>query len=255
VVNWEEFKDLQRAYLKAGVIDLEFPTDHVYLAALFFAADKFNIKTIFTGNNLWSEGIMPDCWIHNKGDALNMTDIYKKQSKLKILKHLPVLGLKRKFYYYNIKRIKNIFLLNYINYNRDEALKELEHLYQWRQHVTKHGETIYTRFYHRYILPRRFNIDIRKAHLSSQICCGHVTKEEALEQLSREIYPVEVMESDKAFILKKLEITDAEFRRMMNMKRVSHHEYRSETKLKALYNKIRSLPLGFNYILNISNHC
>ena len=255
VVDWDEFKSLQKACLKAGVIDLEFPTDHVYLAALFFAADKYNIKTIFTGNNLWSEGIMPDCWIHNKGDSLNMTDIYKKQSKLKVLRHLPVLGLKRKFYYYNICRIKNIFLLNYLNYDRSAALKELQDVYNWQQHVTKHGETIYTRFYHRYILPKRFNIDIRKAHLSSLICCGQITKDEALNQLSQEIYPTEVMEADKKYILKKLDITEAEFGSMMNMKRVSHTAYRSETRLKIIYNRLRTLPLGFNYLLNISNHC
>ena len=184
-----------------------------------------------------------------------MTDIYKKQSKLKVLRHLPVLGLKRKFYYYNICRIKNIFLLNYLNYDRSAALKELQDVYNWQQHVTKHGETIYTRFYHRYILPKRFNIDIRKAHLSSLICCGQITKDEALNQLSQEIYPTEVMEADKKYILKKLDITEAEFGSMMNMKRVSHTAYRSETRLKIIYNRLRTLPLGFNYLLNISNHC
>lgn len=94
VVNWQEFKELQRAYLRSGVIDLEFPTDHIYIAALFSVAEKMKIKTIFTGNNLWSEGIMPACWIHNKGDTLNMTDIYRRNGQ-KPLKLLPLMSLKR----------------------------------------------------------------------------------------------------------------------------------------------------------------
>src|SRR5579862_8683747 len=35
VVNWEEFRDLQLAYIKAGVVDWEVPTDHAIYATWF----------------------------------------------------------------------------------------------------------------------------------------------------------------------------------------------------------------------------
>jgi N-acetyl sugar amidotransferase len=255
VINWEEFKELQKAYLRAGVIDLEFPTDHVYVAALFSVAKKYNIKTIFTGNNLWSEGVMPNCWIHNKGDTLNMLDIYRRNSGGRRLDSIPVITILRKFYYYNICRIKNVFLLNYTNYNRDIASEILKSKYDWRDHPTKHGETIFTRFYHRYILPKRFNIDIRKAHLSSLICCGQISREAALEKLKEDVYPTELMNTDKKYVLKKFNLSESEFERMMGMKRINHNNYKSEQSLKRLYNRLRNLPFGLNSILNISNHC
>jgi N-acetyl sugar amidotransferase len=238
VLDWDLFKKLQIAYLKAGVIDVEFPTDHYYLSALYKAATDLDIKYILTGNNYASEGIMPSSWIHNKGDTLNMLDIYRKFGDGTPLKKLPTMTLAKRFYYYNIKRIENIFLLNYLNYNREEAKTLLIKECGWKEYPVKHGESIFTRFYQRYLLPNRFKVDYRKAHLSSLICNEQITRAEALQKLETKIIDAELLENDKAAVLKKLELSEIDFDTFMNLPVKSHLDFRSEIKIKRAYNFI-----------------
>jgi hypothetical protein len=234
------------------VIDIEFPTDHYYLSALYKMANDLGIRYILTGNNYASEGIMPSCWIHNKGDTLNMLDIYKKYGNNTSISRLPTLTLRRKFYYYNIKKIENIFLLNYLNYNREEAKDLLIKEIGWKEYPVKHGESVFTRFYHRYILPERFKVDYRKAHLSSLICNAQITREAAKKLLESEIVDKELLKNDKAFVLKKLSISESEFGSYMRLPQRDHFEFKSEIKIKNFYNVlIRSMKL--NGILKISN--
>ncbi|MBS1646877.1 MAG: N-acetyl sugar amidotransferase [Bacteroidetes bacterium] len=251
-LDWDQFKELQIAYLKSGVIDIEFPTDHYYLSALYKVASDLNIKHIITGNNYVSEGIMPNCWIHNKGDAMNMLDIYKVFGSNTSLHKLPTLTLIKKFYYYNIKKIENIFLLNYLSYHRDEAKKILTKECNWKEYPIKHGESIFTRFYQRYILPKRFNIDIRKAHLSSLICNNQITKKEALKILETDIIDETLLKNDKDFILKKLELSQEDFDKMMASPINSHFNFKSEIKIKKIYNTLTKAFL-FRHFLKISN--
>ena len=39
-IDWEEFKDLQMAFLKASTPDSEIPTDHAIVASMFRVAEK-----------------------------------------------------------------------------------------------------------------------------------------------------------------------------------------------------------------------
>lgn len=252
VLDWEQFKQLQISYLRAGVIDIEFPTDHYYLSALYKVAGDLNIKHIITGNNFASEGIMPACWIHNKGDTLNMLDIYKKYGSKIPLDKLPTLTLFKKFYYYNFKKIENIFLLNYLDYNLEEAKKIVADKCNWQEYPIKHGESIFTRFYQRYILPKRFQVDIRRAHLSALICNKQITKNQALEILKTDIVDKELLENDRRLVLKKLSLTENEFDQLMKMPVNSHFNFKSEIKIKKFYNWIIKLS-GLSYFLKISN--
>lgn len=252
VLDWEQFKQLQIAYLRAGVIDLEFPTDHYYLSALYKVAADKGITTLFTGNNYVSEGIMPDCWIHNKGDTMNMLDIFKQHGNGSSLSHLPTLTLWRKFYYYNVLRIRNVFLLNYLNYDREQAKHELTQHHHWQAYPVKHGESVFTRFYHRYMLPKRFKVDYRKAHLSSLICNQQLTREQGLQALTLPIADEQWLEEDKNYVLKKLGLSLDEFNQLMVQPIMPHAHFRSEMKIKRLYNTMRhSWPL--NRLLQISN--
>lgn len=252
VLDWEQFKKLQISYLKAGVIDVEFPTDHYYLSALYKMADDLNIKYILTGNNYISEWIMPSCWIHNKGDTLNMLDIYKNFGDKTPLNNLPTMSLFKRFYYYNVKKIENIFLLNYLNYNRAEAKKTLMSDCDWKEYPVKHGESIFTRFYQRYILPNRFKVDYRKAHLSSLVCNSQISRAEALNNLESKILEDDLLESDKAYVLKKLNLPEVDFDNFMRLPVRSHLDFKSEIKIKKTYNfLINSLKL--NRLLKTSN--
>lgn len=253
VLDWEQFKQVQIAFLRSGVIDIEIPTDHYYLAALYKIASDNNLHFILTGNNFSSEGIMPEGWNHNKGDTKNMLDIYKKYGNNSSINKLPTLTLAKRFYYYNIKKIENVFFLNYIDYNRDKAKLILEKETSWIAYPVKHGESVFTRFYHRYILPNRFNVDIRKAHLSAMICNNQTERSEALEILNHEKIDDNLINEDKNYVLKKLGLSEFEFFAMMAQSVKSHFDFKSELKIKALYNSLINMPIGLHYLLKISN--
>ncbi|MCD6067065.1 MAG: N-acetyl sugar amidotransferase [Bacteroidetes bacterium] len=252
VLDWPQFRKMQVAYLRAGVLDLEFPTDHYYLSALYKVAADKGIRFILTGNNYTSEGIMPDCWIHNKGDTRNMLDIYRKYGNTSPPDKLPTLTLFKRFYYYNIRKTENIFLLNYLPYNREDAKQTLINTFGWKEYPVKHGESVFTRFYHRYILPKRFGVDIRRAHLSSLICNAQLSRNEALELLKTESIDAELLQSDKEYVLKKLGLTLTEFEELMAAPVRSHFDFRSEIPIKRAYNTfIKKLRL--QSFLKISN--
>ncbi len=253
VVNWEEFRDVQLSYLKSGVVDLEIPTDHSFVAALYKTAFKFGMKYILTGHNFVSEGIMPQNWVSNKGDAANLKHIHRIYGNVKKLKSFPILTLGEKFFYYNIKGIKNIHLLNYINYNKLQALKALSDELRWQSHPNKHGESIWTRFYQCYILPMRFGIDKRKVHLSNLICSGQITRQEAIEELKKPIYDERLFKDDKEFILKKFEITDAQLTSILQLPVKQHKDFKSDEKIKKIYNNLRSGTAKTKKYLNISS--
>jgi aminotransferase len=240
-VDWNEFKDIQLSYLKSGVLDLEIPTDHVFVAALYETAVKFNLKYILTGHNFVSESIMPHSWLYNKGDAMNMIDIHKKYGKIKKLQSFPVFTLWRKFYSYNIRRIENIYLLNYVNYNKEVVGKELFENLNWQPHPGKHGENIWTRYFQRYIMPRRFGIDIRKAHLSNLICSGQITRNAAMEELRKPQYDESLFKADKDFVLKRFGITEKEMEQFLQLPLRKHEDFRSELKVKKIYNSFRNM--------------
>ena len=224
VVDWEEFKDLQLAYLKASVVDIEVVTDHAIIAALYDIADKRKIKYILSGSNIVTEGIMPDSWVHRKTDLRNLKAIHNRYGKIK-LKTYPTMGLSKLLYYRFFKGIRYISLLNYMDYNKKEAKKLLISELGWEDYGGKHYESIFTKFYQAYILPTKFNIDKRKAHLSTLICSGQITREDALKELEKPLYEKNELERDKKYVLKKLGLSEKEFENLMKLPVKKHREY------------------------------
>jgi len=253
VVDWDEFRDVQLAYLRSGVVDLEIPTDHSFLGALYKTAAKFGVKYILTGHNFVTEGIMPRSWVYNKGDATNIRDIYKRHGSKRPLHSFPIIGLREKFNYYNIAGIENMHLLNYTEYKKADAQAILEQHAGWKQHPVKHGESIWTRFYQCYILPQRFGIDKRKAHLSTLICSRQMTRATAIEEMQKPVYDTALLESDKDFVQKKFGITDAQMEEFMQLPIARHEDYKSDMQLKKAYTAICS-TLGLGKYLKSSYH-
>ena len=225
-VNWNEFKDLQISFLKASVPDLEIPTDHSLLALFFKIAADNEIKYIVSGVNITSESILPRTWSYGHMDWEYIKNIHKRFGKVKL----------NNYYHYTMfdyvkyrifKNIKILPILNYIDYNKEEAKKIIEKELNWEDYGSKHHESIYTRFVQAYILPKRFNIDKRKAHLSSLICSGQITREEALNEIKKDIYPLEKLKEDKQFVLDKLEILEKEFDKLMSLPPKCFLEYPS----------------------------
>jgi N-acetyl sugar amidotransferase len=226
VINWEEFKDLQLSYLKASVIDLEATSDHAIVACAYHIARKHKIKHILSGFNIATEGILPKAWRWAKYDLMNLEAIHKKYGS-KRLKTFPKLGFFGKIWVEVILGIRQVQMLNYVPYNKVEAKQRIIDELGWKDYGGKHFESIITRFYQGYILPRKFGVDKRKAHLSTLVNSGQLTREEALEQIQHSDYSEEQQREDKAYVVKKLGLTEAEFDTMMNEAPRPHTDFPS----------------------------
>jgi N-acetyl sugar amidotransferase len=242
VVNWEEFKDLQLAFIKASVANIETPTDHAFLAALYRIADKYHIKYILSGSNFVTEGILPTSWGYNAKDLTHLRAIHKRFGKIP-LKTYPTLGLYKELYYTYFKKIKMIRLLNYLPYVKSEAMKTIQTELDWKYYGGKHYESVFTRFFQGYILPVKFNIDKRKAHLSTLIMSGQITREQALQEIQKPPLTKEQINEDKIYVTKKLDLTLEEFDQIMQQKPKKYNQYPNNEKIRnwvyKIYNKIK----------------
>lgn len=237
VMDWMEFKSLQRSYFKASVLDLDVPADHMIFGALFRTAMKYRIKYVLSGNNIWTEHTLPKGWNYNKFDLINLKNIHRKFENT-TLKHLPRLGLWHYAYYQLVLNIKLIAFLDWQEYNRVDIIKTIQNEMGWTDYGGKHHESVFTRFYQGYILPRKFNIDKRKAHLSNLIFSGQLTREKALYELSQPSYDLTLMEDDFEFVAKKLGFSNNEFEELLTLPNVPHEIYGTDKKQRDLYFQI-----------------
>lgn len=224
VVDWEEFKDIQLSYLKASVVDIEAITDHAILGTLYKLAAENGIKYILSGSNIVTEQVLPSNWIWNKGDSKNIKAIHAKYGKVP-LKSYPFFSSRDFLYFKKVKGIESISLLNYMPYNKAEVKKTIIQELEWRDYGGKHYESVFTRFYQGYILPVKFGIDKRKAHLSTLIFSGQITKDQALEELQQPIYEATQLQSDLDFVMKKFNLSASAFDEMIALKRHEHREF------------------------------
>ena len=234
VINWEEFKDIQLAYLRASVVDIEVVSDHAIFATMYKLAKEKNIGYILSGTNVVTEHIMPQSWLYKKMDFANVKDIHNKYGKLK-LKTYPTFDFKKHVYYSALLRLVPISILNYVPYNKAEIKQIITKELSWRDYGGKHYESVFTKFYQAYILPEKFKIDKRKAHLSTLICAGQMTRDCALKQLSEPIYPPNELKQDKEYVLKKFGLSETEFEAIMKTPPRRHEDFVTDTHLKERY--------------------
>lgn len=241
VLDWEEFKDLQLSFLKASVPEAETPTDMAIPAAMHAVAAKYGVKYIISGGNFATEGILPRSWHYNAKDTTYLKDI-QKTFGTKPLKRFPLFGFIEEIYYKVFKRIQIIYLLNYVPYSKKDSMLILETELNWRYYGGKHYESKYTGFIQSYYLFKKFGFDYRRATLSTQICTGEVTREEALLELKSLPYDEVKVKHEKDYIAKKLGITLAEFEQIIDAPAKSYRDYRNNEKwLGFIYDMYRKL--------------
>ena len=227
VIDWEGFRDMQLAYFKAGVIDLEVPTDMFIFGALYEVATKFGIKYILSGSNLWTEAILPKDWVYSrKYDFKNMTSIYQKFGMGK-LKKIPHLSINRRFWY-EIIGYKTIALFDRLDFNEKEVKERLVKDVGYIVYPCKHFESVFTRFYQGYYLRKKYGIDKRKAHLSNLIMTNQMSRADALAALEEEPYPMRDQMEDKDYVEKKWGLTPEQFEEIMLQPKVEHKFYGEE---------------------------
>lgn len=234
VVNWQEFKDIQLSYLKASVVDIEVVSDHAIFATMYKLAKQHKIGYIISGTNIVTEHIMPPSWLYKKMDFANLNDIHNRYGSVKI-KTYPYFDFKKHLYYSTVLRLTPISILNFIPYNKKEVKEFIAKELDWRDYGGKHYESMFTKFYQAYILPEKFKIDKRKAHLSTLICSGQLTKKEALQELELPLYKPEELKQDTEYVLKKFGLTASEFDSIMMATPRKHEEFRSDSKRKQSY--------------------
>jgi N-acetyl sugar amidotransferase len=214
VMNWEEFRDLQLSFLKASVPDIEVPTDHAIAAVLFQTALKHNIRYVLTGTNLVTECVLPRRWAYGFCDWKYIRSIHRMFGTAS-LRGYPHFSLGEYAYYFTVRGLKTISILNSVDYNKADARTVLERDLAWRDYGGKHHESIITRFLQTYILPRKFDIDKRRAHLSALIVSGQITRQEALMKLAEPSYDERLLAEDLLYVSKKFGLTEKAFDRIM----------------------------------------
>lgn len=247
VIDWDDFRELQVAYLRASVVDIEVLTDHAIYGALYEIAIQNGISHIISGVNIATEFFLPEHWIYDKLDHINIQDIYRKHGNGKKLKNYPFISRRQR------RRIASsgieiVPILNLLPFDVKQARQEIEREIGWRPYDGKHHESIFTRFYQGYILPRKFGIDKRKAHLSNLICSGQMTREEALREFQQDLYPPEQRDEDLAFVCKKLQMSREEFDGLMQQPQRPHLAFENHRWFFARYPMLKPLlPLWRRY--------
>ncbi len=240
VIDWEEFRDLQRAFLKASVVDIEMLTDHAIKASMFKLARENNIKCVLSGTNYATEHGLPTSWVWHKGDLQNIKAIQKLYGN-KALKSFPTIGPFKSIFYKMIYKLDYLEPLNLINFRKLEAMKVLEQEYDWRYYGGKHYESLFTKFYQAHILPEKFNIDKRKSHISALVRNNEISLDEARKQLAQPLYQSESeFQDEKEFVLKKLGFSAAEFDEILQDSPKAHDSYPTDIHVYHRLNKVRT---------------
>lgn len=227
VVNWEEMKDLQRSFFKASLPEQDIPQDHAIFAALYNFADKNNIKYVLNGYNFATESILPRAWGFQAMDYRHLKSIHDQFGE-KELKEFPHVNFFQRYIYFTlIKKMKIIYPLNYINYRKSDAIQLLNRDLGWQYYGGKHYESRFTKFFQSYYLPVKFNFDKRRAHLSSLIISGQITREEALNMMMEEMYSENEIAFDLEYVAKKLDWSTDDFRRIISLPPNRHEDFPS----------------------------
>ncbi len=239
VIDWNEYRNMMQAFFDADVIDIELLYDNAMLAVNYALAQKYNIKYILAGTNTTTEGMaMPKNWNWFKYDKKNIYSIVKKFNSVKI-KTFPSIGTLKLGYMTYVKGAKWVSFLDYFDYDKNRALEILK-TYDYKPYPYKHYESVFTRFYQGYILPTKFNVDKRKIHLSTLICSGQMSREDAVNIMNNIAYPSsEALAEDREYFLKKMSWSEDMLEAYLSRPEKKHNIYGSEKDMFEFFNKIR----------------
>ena len=176
--------------------------------------------------------------MYYQSDSIQLRDIYKKHGTGK-LKDYPVTNiLWHKLYLPHVKKIKLIRPLDFVPYNKDEAMQLLVDKFGYQKYPQKHFESRFTRFYESYWLPKKFGYDTRKVQYSSLILTGQMTRDEALERLKYPAYDPETINQDFEYVATKLGISVEELQSYMDAPNKTYKDYKSQDNIYNIGAKI-----------------
>ena len=221
-IDLDKFNKLQKAFVMAGLKNIEIPTDHIIMATTYKLAQEYGIKWILSGGNAVGESIMPESWGYQARDVEHIKDVYKTVWNEE-LEGLPLCSTWLWNDYKHTYGIETVYLLDYLDYNPIEAKKMLIKEYGWEDYGDKHEESEFTKWFQNYYLPKKWGIDKRKAHLSSLIVAGIITRDKALKILE-----------------KKPEYPKTLFKHIMNYPKHEHSDFKQEDWYPKIANIIKN---------------
>jgi N-acetyl sugar amidotransferase len=231
VLDWDNFREVQKSFLKAFTVDLEMTTDIAIHSAIYKAAHKYKIKYIISGGNLSSEGMLPLTWGYHRYKDMKMYNYIVNNYSHASLRNIPTIGLLKESYYRFISKIKTLYILNYHYYDKDKAKTLLINDYDWRDYGGKHHESRITAFWQGYVMYEKFGLDYRRPTLSAQICNGITTREEAIEILATTPYEIEMIKANISFIANKFRISSNELNDILNSSPKCYKNFPNNKKL------------------------
>ena len=249
-VNWEEMRDLQLAFLKAGVPNQDIPQDHLFFAVLYNYARTNNIRYWFSGSNFASECILPGSWGYNAMDIRHLQDIHNKFGQVPLTSYATLSFLRYCQYYLGlgVSSVEMVAPLNWLPYQVEAARAELAQHCGWKDYGGKHCESYFTRYFQCAYLPERFGFDKRKAHLSSLIISGQITREQALAKLAEPFYDEADKANDQAIICQRLGLSLQEWQELLSLPVKRHEDYVTSTHLVSMAMKLKTVQNAFSLL-------
>lgn len=230
VINWQEMKDLQLSFLKSGIPDQDLPQDAAFFSSLYKFARKNRIKYVITGANYSTECCRePEEWGGYPGiDKTLILNIHKKFGN-KVLKSFPLVDiLIYKIVYQRLLGMQIVKPLNMVPFIKKDAEKELNELYGWLPFQHKHHESRFTRFYEDYWMPRKFDFHKRRAHFSSLIMTNQMTRDGALERISKPEMDEHFLKQEFEYVANKLGVSVKELQDIFDSENKTYRDYKNK---------------------------
>lgn len=232
VINWKEMQDLQRSFFLAKVCHIDTPQDHAFMAGIYRYAVENGFKYILNGGNISTECIRePLEWHYHASDLIQLKDIHNKYGKVELKTFPQVSIFKYRLLYKYVYGIKQVRFLDYIDFDKKNAIKTLQDKFNWTPYKEKHYESRFTKFYEGFWMYEKFGFDIRKAHYSSLILTGQISRDEALQKLKQKPYSEEELKVDFKFVADKLNFSEKELKLLFEGENKSFKDYKNANSL------------------------
>lgn len=230
VINWEEMKDLQVAFLRSQIADQDLPQDAAFFSMLYKFAREHKIKYVLTGGNFSTECCRePEEWGGYPGiDKTLFNDIHSRFGK-RALKTFPLIDiLTYKLFYKYVVGMEVVKPLNLVPYIKKDAEDKLGALFGWEKFLHKHHESRFTRFYEDYWMPRKFGYQKRRAHFSSLIMTGQMTRDAALQRIAKPELDEHSLNREFEYVATKLDLSVEELQKIFEGKNMTFHAYKNK---------------------------
>ena len=243
VINWEEMKDLQVAFFKSQIPDQDIPQDTAFFSMLYKFARQHRIKYVLTGGNYSTECCRePDQWGAYPGiDKTLINDIHSKFGK-QPLETFPIVDILTYKVYYKYALGMSVFKpLDLVPYVKQDAELKLSTLFGWEPFLHKHHESRFTRFYEDYWMPRKFGYEKRRAHFSSLIMTGQLSRAEALEKIAKPVLSEHFLEREFEYVAHKLDLSVEQLQQIFDGENKTYRNYKNKRALIGLGSKVMSM--------------